>query len=520
MSVEIESADGTHRKLGPESPAHQRPTDLTFTTALMEGFGTCGLSLHRRTDVDWQDINLLDKLRVIASDGVVAYEGRVTSLPRTGLTEVAVSATGLVAELSDHRVTPLYVDRDLSQWQEPTLARRVAAGAEERSKITSTSDASGIRFEYPTDPLTTSYASELYYRAPDGETVGAIQYTGTSTIGAQAILAPFYVSDDNDAFSSGTSLGSTTLDGIMHTISVAVPEQYLMIRTRPSGSLTPTAGTYAALTPICVQGNRSVSLLATDTTVGVAASDVIRDLLAEAPSLQDRGGIQNTTYAIRQAAWHDPATPYEIIQTVNGYHLWNFAVWADGAAAYGPLDISDYTWQVRSSEPGVTVDLHGDELDGLYNGVDLTFTDAATGLDKRLTPDTSTDLRDAEISNPVVAHGNEKWLEVALSFQVPTDDALQIARAALAEANAPKAAGSITVQGWLRDRQGNRRPAWLPRAGETVAITDHQNPRPRLITETSWDDNAKTVTLTLETAPRGLDAWQARLASDIAIATT
>jgi hypothetical protein len=113
-----------------------------------------------------------------------------------------------------------------------------------------------------------------------------------------------------------------------------------------------------------------------------------------------------------------------------------------------------------------------------------------------------------------VAHGLEKWLELAITPTVVRGGRVQIGRMALAEANAPKAPGTITVQGHIRDRQGNWQPAHKVRAGETVAITDHPNSRPRLITETTWDNDQKTI-LTLETAPRGVDGFLDRLAHDI-----
>jgi hypothetical protein len=171
----------------------------------MEGFKTAGLTLRRRTDVDWQDVRLFDKLRIFAA-GDMVYEGRVTSLPASGLFQVDVSATGLVAELRDHRVTPLYVDRDLAQWQDTTLARKVARRRRitRRSPRRLTRPGSGSSTETRRSRPRTSGSCTTAPRTARPSAM--VIYKATNSIGAQAILAPFLVSDDNDAFTSGTSV--------------------------------------------------------------------------------------------------------------------------------------------------------------------------------------------------------------------------------------------------------------------------------------------------------------------------
>jgi hypothetical protein len=92
---------------------------------------------------------------------------------------------------------------------------------------------------------------------------------------------------------------------------------------------------------------------------------------------------------------------------------------------------------------------------------------------------------------------------------VGTDDgaaAAQIGRIALAEFNLPKAPGTITVTGHIKDRAGHWQQGWRVRAGDTVAITDHPNDRPRLVTETTWDHDSKTLTISVEGPAHRLDA--------------
>jgi hypothetical protein len=364
----------------------------------MEGFKTAGLTLRRRTDVDWQDVRLFDKLRIFAA-GDMIYEGRVTSLPASGLFQVDVSATGLVAELRDHRVTPLYLDRDLAQWQDTTLARKVATATEDHTKITASADASGLRFEYGDSALTTSHVGELYYRAPDGETVSMVIYKTTNSIGAQAILAPFLVSDDNDAFTSGTSVLTPIVDGAYHWSDVRCPRAIPPAPHPPvlgadpdDGDVRGVHGSLAGREPRAAahQPGRQPRCC----RVGRRPRHAPRSAVAHGRHDRD------TSYPISQLAFFDPTAPYDIVLAVNAFHLWNFSVWENGRVDFGPIDISDYTWQVRQADYGVQVELHGDEADEVYSGVEVSFTDAATGLPKRLTPRDDPDLADTSQVEP------------------------------------------------------------------------------------------------------------------------
>jgi hypothetical protein len=81
--------------------------------------------------------------------------------------------------------------------------------------------------------------------------------------------------------------------------------------------------------------------------------------------------------------------------------------------------------------------------------------------------------------------------------------ALQFGRMKLADSNQAKEAGTITVQGHIRDRAGHWQPVWKVRAGDTVAITDFPNARPRLIVETSYDHSSYTLNMSVDSPPAG-----------------
>jgi hypothetical protein len=73
------------------------------------------------------------------------------------------------------------------------------------------------------------------------------------------------------------------------------------------------------------------------------------------------------------------------------------------------------------------------------------------------------------------------------------------------------------VTGHIRDGAGHWQPYWKPRAGETVAITDFPNARPRRIAATSGNHDSFSMTIsvdsTLSDAEAFLDLYGAQLAA-------
>jgi hypothetical protein len=76
----------------------------------------------------------------------------------------------------------------------------------------------------------------------------------------------------------------------------------------------------------------------------------------------------------------------------------------------------------------------------------------------------------------------------------------------LADRNRPKTPGTITVTGYIRDRAGNLQPVSKVRAGDTIKITNF-NDVIRLIVESDYDDEQKTVSLSIDKPFALLDAY-------------
>jgi hypothetical protein len=243
-----------------------------------------------------------------------------------------------------------------------------------------------------------------------------------------------------------------------------------------------------------------------DNPKGFLASDVIRDVCTRFCPKLNPAGVLDTAWPIPHLVFKDQTDPYDAFLAVNAFHLWELGVWEDKTLHFGPSDRTDYDWDVRLSDFGVQVEQQGDSTETLANGVVVDYTNVVTGSKDVLTPDVYTDLADAGSSNPANTHGLQRWFKLSLSSPTTTDAALQIGRAALAEYNAPKAPGTINMTGHVRDRAGHWQQGWKVRAGDTIAITDHPNDSPRLVTETSWNHDSKQLTVTTDSANARIDA--------------
>ena len=527
LAVEITTADGTRYQWGKGSNVPgDVPQNLGFSTRLGDGFADSSVTLSRRLDRDWPDINLYDDVVLYGADGSVAYEGRVAANPRSisANHSMTVTCAGWMIHTRDRKFVQVIVDRDTSHWQFPTLNRRVQIGAVTYSDYTATADPGGITFSGTSgQAISILSRAELMYLMPQDCTIAKIMYAA-GQVNTTNVEAATLFTDDNDAMASPTST-SLTLDNTLRTATPTTAERYGMLRAMASATHTPAAGSELSLVydNLAVYGSHGITTRAAGGTDpdGVYASDVIRYIIANYCPKLNTAGVQDTTYVIQHLVFLEPTDPFDAIAECNKYHRWQFGVFENKTFTYGPTDLTDYDWAVDYFDPGVTVDLQGDSTnDGAFNGICVNYTDLQTGNPARITPITNTELADLDPENPANRKGLNHWDEITLSSPIDSGGAAQIGRMALAEKNSPKGQGSITIKGHLKDRAGHWQQAWKVRAGDRVAIVSSTSlsDRPRLISETSWDQDSLTLTLSVESIPQRVDAFLDRLSTALAAA--
>lgn len=513
--MEIASAAGTRYRWDPSArSAQDRPTGLRLSSAVMEGFKTMGCSLARRIDQDFPDLHLWDDVAVVGADGSVAWEGRLAAIPRSldGGHSIAVDAVGWIAHMKDRRFREVYVDPSVSEWRQMSNTRRAFLLSLSRRLSDMSLPVDSIQRAIVTSfmgPWTATFTPrcEAWYDAGPGCAIGRIYLD-------PVLVANVSAGDPNWHW----LVGAASDDGVSAPWFVTRPATGYHVPADPYtmaflqfGYLAGPAGTQDMTYQldwrnVTVYGDHDVPLIGTD-PMGVAASEVLKDIVRRFCPKLNTDGVRDTSYPIRHLKFADSTFPYDAALLINGYHLWNLGVWERKTVHYEPFDLTDYDWEVRLSDPGVRVQLHGDTTETLANGIEVTYVDALTGKPARLTPDDTPELADTSVENEANRHGLQVWTQIDISSPIPTEDAIQLGRVALAEFNQPKAPGTITVTGgYIRDRAGHWQQGWKVRAGQRVAIVDHPNSRPRLIVEPSWDDATKTLTIPTDSTLKRLDA--------------
>ena len=524
LHVEVKDAQGTTYRWDSDAPATDRPQGISFSTKRGDGFSTASCSLSRRVDQDYVDLNLYDDFSFVGYDGSVAYEGRLGAMPRSLDTEhrISVQLAGWMAHAKDRKFTEVYVDRDLSQWRQMPLARQVGnyIGIPVDKDYTFQTEGGGLVFAgISGQAISNSSSSEAWYVAPVGVTVGRLGYVGAESNTTNVEAATVYTgSTDALGTSASTAL---TLDSTVRHASVTA-QRYMMLRAQATATHTPAVGSAFSrrFSAVAVYGSHGVTERSGTGTEpnGFYASDVISNIVSRWCPKLNAGGVQATTYVIPHLVFRDRTTPYDAFLEINKYHLWELAVWEDKTLHFYPSDMSDYDWEVRTDDPGTTFDWQGDSTEEHFNGIVVEYTDVATGQQKQLTPDDTPALEDPDPSNPATTHGIPRWHEISVSTPTTEEAASQIGRIALAEQNQAKAPGTIRVQGHIKDRAGHWQPVWRVRAGDTLAITNHPNDRPRLVTETSYEHDTKTLTISVDSERRTLDAILDRTVTALAAA--
>lgn len=530
LQVELVYPDNTTVRWDADAPAKDQPTGISFKTKRYWGFDDAQLTLNRRIDIDYSDLGLLNGLNLISYDGSIAYEGQMKATPRSLQTtpQVAVQAQGWMAHGRKNPFVEVYVDRDLGKWRGPSTRRTaalIAAGTPGPWVLGSSSqllDEAGhpaielllpSQWASPEHPLT-----EAWWLPVPGVSLGALYYSfaayNPTRMEASDLKWKVEVglsSDDN-----GTAADTT---GDIHLVikagyvtataaRTAALLQLARVTETPGGA--PGIMSRAVFEKLAVYGTHGLARQGEDPG-GFYVSDIIKNIAQRwAPKL-DTSLVQQTTFPVPHCSFLSDTFATDAFQTLNAYHRWEIAVYEDKRLEYRPIDLTDWDWEVRQDEPGTTFALQGDDAENLCNGVTVRYTDLDTGYETRLSPDNFPELRDLSPDNPANLNGEKAYTKLVLSVPTLKEGALQIGRAYLAEFNQAAAPGSITVQGYIKDRAEHWQPVWKVRAGDRLVIADMPNDSVRVVAETDYNHDSKTVSIAVDSSFKRLDAILARL---------
>lgn len=515
LYVEVVKPSGRSYRWDGGYRAQDTPQNLSFSSKRGTGFDTITVSLPRDLELEYPDLDLFDDIYVRSATGQVRYHGRVTNIDRSTGPDgdtISVSGVGWMAHMQDQKVPLLYVDQDPTRWQPVTLARQavLAAGSFDQGKIPAETSR-GLSWAPPNAALAINTATELSFDAGPGVTVAKVVYKGART-GAFTNFeaATLFAADDPDLSVSVTTVGTLTLDSTVRTQPLTTAQRALMLRCRTSAATTPAVGHLQRYDVVATYGNHGLTTHAiTDIGDGIYASDILRHLIASYCPRLNSDGVSDTTLPIEHFSFPDPTTPYDAALKLNGFHIWELAVWEDHTVHWGPLDLTDWDWEVRTDDYGVEVGLQGDSAADLVNCAIVHYDQLPSRTKTTLYPTDSDDLVDSSEDNPANSHGlGYKPVEITPSFPMIEDTAIEIGRTALAEARQAKRPGTITCSsGYVRDRQGNLQPASMVRAGDRIRITNVPADLIRPIGEVQYDHDSTKLTIGVDSSIERMEGF-------------
>lgn len=534
LTLVVDHVDGTSTRWAFDEPDGSNiPSGLSFQTGTPGGHTTLTCELLRRLDVKRSDENLFDRVTVYGPGAQIVWRGRLNEFPRQtgdGFT-VTPGAEGYTAALRDNQAfREIYVDRDLSKWTGPGVARGLALTASSFSPVApsvvpDTSAASLKTGINDTWAATGRPVAEGWYDA-QAIPIGSLYYawkrdttttdnadtnwSWTTALGSDDVLTATTSSAQLRA--AGPDTGTLTASG---TRLYAIVQFYYNI----AGG---TAGRDFAVywTCLAVYGNHGLTKRGTASATaaqGFYASDVIAHALsATAPSVSyttgTDGSISSTSIVLEQLAFHDPTTAEEVIKKCNAVHLWDWGCWGQQFFFTAP-DSSD-PWQARIGD-GAHLKSDGPTGEDTFNGVVVMYTDPAgqrklvgpTGYTKAHATDSS--LLDTSSTNPANQAGLTKWAVIQLSDPATLQGAINVGYVFLRDRSQPQRRGEIELTGYISHPVRGMRPTWEVKATDYIQITDTVNDdvsEPRRVIATTYDYDTRKLTATLGNTGRTLEA--------------
>jgi hypothetical protein len=425
---------------------------------------------------------------------------------------------------------------------------------------------------------TREHASEQWYDA-QGVDIGFILYTaqvGAASAQGPALSVPnvigdlpitggagstwafsaYLSSDDAVGIPNGTGGWSPSIlplvggnfadagpyfSGRIPASGVATGYKYALVQllnVPPSGGADfGTSGVNYALyfRTLTLYGTQNLPLYTTDTgTQGVKGSDVLMHALPKyAPEIaittQGQSTIVPSSYVIPELTFLTSGTVADIIKGVTGFEQQDWAVWeGDNGPCFfwypradpGTVGIRGRLWRTRVGP--AQFQSTGPQIDRLFNGVVVNFTDFS-GLSRTVGPPGSSCWRtdpalvDTDPQNPINQWGQgiRKWAPLTMSAQSTLPAAIATGAVFLREQRIRNQSGSATISGYIEDSGGVLWPAYMIRAGDQISFIDAPDSTYRRIVSTSYNDDTKTNSITLDTPPDTLQGILARMQADL-----
>jgi hypothetical protein len=452
--------------IGTEDVTSYIDTNFTFSSVDPGGYEMCSLPIPKDMG------QTLRGMPIRIDCGLqVAWEGRVAQPQRSLGNRTTITGEGNGALLKDNVAAQIFVDRNLTSWQGPSVQRQinlVGLGYSPTSGQVSADATTGnpSLALSATGPWTTGGFpdAEAFYDA-QGVPIASIYYNivfGANALGSFGATV-YLVTTDTGAV--GDSSGSITANTSGMLAATAGNRTYAQLQALDAG-IGGVANTLYVVyfENLAVYGNHGLAIQG-GAPNGFFPSQIVGWTLGQARGLQ-AGVIPQTDatgYVIPQSVYLTPVSLDQIVGDMAKAAGWHWGVWESQAPLTGnPLPRLDFRPRAVQGQYSAscfryqceTCDIRED-LSGMYDTAVITFNDPS-GISRAVTVTADNPVLDAAgIHRSVVLNGGMMLAADAEIFGAMALDLLY---------TQTRVAGSIDI-GVAIDSLAGPMPAWLLKPG-------------------------------------------------------
>jgi len=472
---EIPGAETLRITLDGEDVSRDVNEGLTFSNADPGGFEVCAFSLPR-------DVRVPRGRPIRITEGLeVAWEGRVAEAERSlgsgagASHETSISGEGYGARLRDTDMSMIYVDRDLTAWEEMSQAyvlNRLELGLTiKSSELRGGADgipAISTRIERG---AVGAEISDAMYDAGEGNLIASMWLDAATELsgsggnwhydGAASHLVGF----NAEAVFSGEFPTNSYW-------TLPTGKRYARVQFYADGSAPRDEKTHGVhWRNLTAYGNHGLAPRGSTNPVGYYTSDIIGHVIDQLPGIA-RGDIQTASgFVVPHASYRVPVAHEQIVTDMNGYVGWHWGTWeARGGALAQGLPRFDFrlppsaktVWASRRDMDGLQLI---ERLSELFNRVRVAYDDPSGKRRSASMSFTVPELDAAGISSRTLP------LEIGVSTQTAAAAMASVVANLLLD-RTRRIAGTASMRGRVGTPAGSK-PALLLRAGlDRLGIPD------------------------------------------------
>jgi hypothetical protein len=515
--------------------------DLTDSDSVPGGCRDLNVSLPRRQDIDYADLEAGTRLELRGVGGRPIWEGELQEAPRTSGDRLVISpaAVGYQNDLSlDESAQCIPIDADMSAWGEPSAAFRVFA---EAYAINQNAQVALLPAGDPAGggvPAISHAWSRINSTGakPSTRDIGQSWYDGGGVEPGRVMLdfvnvkgggggswVTAIIASVNDVAGGDVVLkdfNATTTPAA--SIGVPAGKFFLRLESYLNANKSEDGGWEQQYRNIRVLDRSGLPVYGTWPNVGILFSDFLAYILPRwAPGIHFTtgayGSIRPSRFPIPHMPFKEPTTVKNMIDTGNRFELNEWAVWP---GQFGPTMYLNprgeregrKRWRARKG-PSQYKDT-GQSIARVYNAVLVEYEDmdgskrilAPPGSGYRLT---SEKCIDRDPLNPINQLGKKKWTKVAMKRKGTNLGAGEVAERFLEGCKLLDGSGEMTLTGWVEDEHGALWPYDRVRGGDLIDPLDGSGDH--YIVSASRARSGRSSAIALDAPPDSFEALLERL---------